>query len=381
MKICIALTLTFCAALLTSGCTSTDIKAEEKGLDHIERNFNATAGGHLTLVSEFGAIDVQTADQDQVTVVVSKSTKSLKKAAQQALADFQVAFITEDADPHIFDEFKESAEMPIHLSPPPEETDLRIEGRFGKGQKHWRKVLGKLDIRFRVTVPKRYNLDLLTQGGHITVDDLDGTLRARTAGGHLRFGQITGPVSGHTSGGHITLAACENLVYLRTSGGNIEVVDVKGDVTARTSGGNLRFGDIHGTLIGRTSGGSIKVASCTGGAEVRTSGGSISLQNVGGDVNAKTSGGSIKTTITSQLTGDCSLHTSGGSITATLIPNIAIDVDAKTSGGSVSTDFVVESLIQGKVPKNRLEGRINGGGPRLKLKTSGGSIHLKQGDG
>ena len=72
------------------------------------------------------------------------------------------------------------------------------------------------------------------------------------------------------------------------------------------------------------------------------------------------------------------MRTSGGGITLTLIPDIAVDLEAKTSGGHVSTDFEVESTIQGKVPKNRLEGRINGGGPLLKLRTSGGSIRLQK---
>ena len=60
------------------------------------------------------------------------------------------------------------------------------------------------------------------------------------------------------------------------------------------------------------------------------------------------------------------------------MPDIAIDVDAETSGGQVSTDFVVALVIQGKVPKNRLKGSINGGGPLLKLRTSAGSIRLQK---
>ena len=74
----------------------------------------------------------------------------------------------------------------------------------------------------------------------------------------------------------------------------------------------------------------------------------------------------------------CSLRTSGGTITCTLIPDVAVDLEAKTSGGRVSTDFVVEPDIQGKISKSRLEGSINGGGPLLKLRTSGGNIHLQK---
>ena len=82
--------------------------------------------------------------------------------------------------------------------------------------------------------------------------------------------------------------------------------------------------------------------------------------------------------MTTQPQDECNLRTSGGGITLTLIPDIAVDVEAETSGGRVSTDFAVESAIQGKVPRNRLKGSINGGGPLLKLRTSGGSIRLQK---
>jgi hypothetical protein len=55
-----------------------------------------------------------------------------------------------------------------------------------------------------------------------------------------------------------------------------------------------------------------------------------------------------------------------------------MSLDAETSVGRISTDFAVTSVIQGKVPKNRLKGGINGGGPLLKLRTSAGSIRLQK---
>ena len=318
-------------------------------LEKIERTYSVKVGGNLTIVSEFGAIEVETADQNQVEIVVTKAAKSLNRSAKEALADFEVVFS-------------------------PEDTDVHIEGKFKQGQERWRKILNRLEIRFHVTVPKDYNVDLETQAGGIKVGDLDGKVRAHTSGGSLRFGNITGTVWGRTSGGSIELTSCGSPVDLKTSGGSIEVVDVQ----AQTSGGSLRFGAIQGSIWGKTSGGSIGVASCSGGADVKTSGGSIKLQSIGGDVNAKTSGGSIHAVMETQLQDACNLRTSGGGITVVLIPDIAINVDAETSGGRVSTDFTVASIIQGKVPKNKLKGSINGGGPLLTLHTSGGNIYLQK---
>lgn len=356
MKASIALTTSFSVLLLfyCAGCQSTPLKAEEHIVNKIERTYNVETGGNLTIVSEFGAIDVHTAEEDKIEIVVTKESKfKLLGSAQEMLEDFELAFKHEDADVH-------------------------IEGVFKRGREHWRKQLNRLKIQFLVTIPKAYNVDLDTASGSISVADLNGNVRAKTSGGSLRFGNITGTVWGRTSGGSIKLTSSGSPATLKTSGGSIEVGDVAGDIHVQTSGGNLRFGEIQGSVSGKTSGGSIKVGKCSGGVDVHTSGGNITLESVTGSVNAKTSGGSIQAALIEQLHDECSLRTSGGNITVTLIPDIAIDVDATTGGGNVSTDFTVASTIQGKVPKNRLKGSINSGGSLLKLHTSGGNIRLQK---
>lgn len=323
-------------------------------MEKIEKAFSVKSGGNLTVVSEFGAIEIQTAEQDEVKVVITKESKfKLVGTIQEVLEDFEVAF--------------------EHEGP-----DVRIEGAFKRGREHWQKKLNRLKIRFLITVPQQYNVDLDTSSGGISVTDLNGDVRAGTSGGSLHLGDITGSVWGRTSGGSIKLTSSGSQADLKTSGGSIEVVNVAGDVHAQTSGGSLRFGEIQGSIWGKTSGGSIKVTKCSGGADVQTSGGTIRLESVSGNVKAKTSGGSIRAAMTTQPQNECSFRTSGGGITVMLIPDIAVDVEAETRGGHVATDFVVKSTLQGKVPKNRLEGSINGGGPLLKLHTSGGNIHLQK---
>lgn len=140
-----------------------------------------------------------------------------------------------------------------------------------------------------------------------------------------------------------------------------------------TAGGSIRISDLHGNIDAHTSGGSIKVGNITGQVKLDTSGGSIGVEAVSGPVNAKTSGGSIKVRITEQLTADSELKTSGGSITATIPQNMQIDINARTSGGRVHSDFEID----GSTKKQYVNGKINGGGPELTLRTSGGSIRIQ----
>jgi hypothetical protein len=146
------------------------------------------------------------------------------------------------------------------------------------------------------------------------------------------------------------------------------------NVDLNTSGGSLSIEDLTGELDARTSGGSINVGNIVGDVKLHTSGGSIQTDTITGNLNAHTSGGSIKVTIDKQPTEDAKLTTSGGSITAYLIPDVQLNISASTSGGRVKSDFE----IAGKVKKMSVRGSINGGGPKLILKTSGGSIKIKE---
>jgi hypothetical protein len=141
-----------------------------------------------------------------------------------------------------------------------------------------------------------------------------------------------------------------------TSGGSIGISDLKGKVDAHTSGGSISLGHIDGLV------------------DVRTSGGSISVDEVTGTIKAHTSGGSVSAKISRQPTGDSKLTTSGGSITVYLADDIAVDLTARTSGGRVHSEFDVN----GETSKRSINGTINGGGPKLILKTSGGGVRVKQ---
>jgi len=126
----------------------------------------------------------------------------------------------------------------------------------------------------------------------------------------------------------------------------------------------------------KSSGGSIDVHHVGGDLYARTSGGSIAIDEALGAVDAQTSGGSIRANFARQPRADSRLSTSGGGITISVAPNVAFDVDAHTSGGDVDTDVPVTLL--GRQSESSLQGKINGGGPKLVLRSSGGGIRLRK---
>ncbi len=341
--------------------------------DRVKKSFAVSAGGQLTVNADRGSIEVTAAEGENVEVEVIRKVRVASDAkAKEILEDHELTFNHEGANVEIL---------------------AKYHGATGR---LWRELWNRLQVRFVISVPKKYSVDLKTAGGSITVSDLAGKVKAETSGGSLKLGRIQGPVNGRTSGGSISLAAATEAVEVKTSGGRIEVGEVEATVTAQTSGGSIKIARAKGDAIAKTSGGSITVeeaaakleAETSGGsihlgkvagpATAHTSGGSIDIAEISGAINASTSGGSVSARLTGQPKGDCSLRSSGGGIRVDLSEKVAVDLDARTSGGRVTTDLPVTITVQGEQKSNHLQGKINGGGPALVLKTSGGGIHLRK---
>jgi DUF4097 and DUF4098 domain-containing protein YvlB len=197
-----------------------------------------------------------------------------------------------------------------------------------------------VNVDFVISMPAAFATDLHTSGGPITVGDVNGKVKARTSGGPIALGRIGAPVDARTSGGPITLA------------------EAKGDVNLDTSGGNISVGKVEGA------------------ADLSTSGGGIKIESVVNTLRAHTSGGSIRAGILGPLKDDCELSTSGGGVRVTVDKAAAFKLDASTSGGDVDAEGLTLTLEKGR-GRSRLAGNVNGGGPLLKLRTSGGDIEVR----
>ena len=328
----------------------------EATFEDIVKAFPVTAGGKLTIDADCGEIDVQTTEDDTLSVRVQR--------AAQIKANRRAAEILKNLDVQI-----------TH-----EASDVKIEAKFVGNAKRWQKRKNGLDVQFEILVPRHYNLDLKTACDDISVVNVTGDVNAETFRAGIRFQDITGHIDATTSIGNIDLKAFNGDVVLQTTGGNIALADGTGDVKAKTSGGNLHVAHVTGAVNGQTSGGNITLRGCKGGADLKTAGGSIEVEN-DRPVLAKTAGGSIRCQLQEVSASQSlllDLETMGGGINVSLVPDIAATVEAKVLGGSVTTEFPITVEASGTVKPDQLQGVINGGGPLLKLRSVGGNIILRK---
>ena len=293
------------------------LAARSETEDHLQKSFNVTPGGKLTVEVNVGSIEVTASDRKDVAIELFRKADARGSGG---------------AD-------REKAELQKHeVTFTQEGNNVVVHAQRQKDTESARNM--SLNYRYVILVPAKFDADVKTSGGSIKVADLNGDLKAHTSGGSLKFAHIRGPIDGHTSGGSIDVANSEGKVSIKTSGGSIKVNKHKGDVVAKTSGGG------------------------------------VSVEDVEGQVQASTSGGSVTASL-AKITGECRLETSGGGINVAVPGNAAVDIDAKTNGGRVHSDLPVAGTINDK-RHNVLQGKVNGGGTPFVLRTSGGSIHLKK---
>ena len=276
---------------------------------------------------------------------------------------------------------------------------------------------------FSVTVPREMALvKLETAGGNVDASGLAGRVEAESGGGSMKLDDIAGGASAETGGGSIDIGTVSGDLGLHTGGGTIEVRHANGKVVAETGGGSVDIqAGAQGATI-ETGGGSVQVRQCNGKVKVSTGGGSVDLSDVGGPAEIETGGGSIRLTsakghvhaetggggielygvpsaraetgaggITVKLvnTGgernNSDLETSAGDITVYIANDVAINVRASVDMGNghhITSDFSdIRIASEGDKwgPKTlTAEGKLNGGGPMLKVHTSSGDICFKR---
>jgi hypothetical protein len=108
------------------------------------------------------------------------------------------------------------------------------------------------------------------------------------------------------------------------------------------------------------------------GVDVRTAGGDVRVDGVGGGVVVRTGAGSVQV---AEVSGPVDVETRRGGIAVAVPAELGAELDALTDGGRVLVEHAVRT--RGVLDPGRLRGTINGGGPVLRLRASGGSILVR----
>jgi DUF4097 and DUF4098 domain-containing protein YvlB len=401
--------------------------AEAAALDDTaEKSFLVAPGGKLVINADRGSIDLTTAETTNLEVKVFRQVDRVSQArAEEILANHSVTFeqkaevvtITGREKRRLTGFFnRDSGNLRVRWQvalPKNFSLDARTSGediRLGPeldGRATVQTSSGSIDIK---TV--HGSVEARNSGGNIKVERAGSDLLAQTSSGSIHLGRVAGSVEAHDSGGDISMNSVGDAVLAETSsgsikikfargnvvakdsGGDIKVEQAGGGVEARTSSGTITLGIVRGEIKAKNSGGDVVIGEVQGAVEVSTSSGTILITKLVGTAGLKNSGGRIEVKEASgavlgdtsrgpfgvgwagQPAGETRLNTSGGDIKVRLKESIGLNLEAKANGGRVACDMPI--LIQSGQREDHLEGKINGGGPLLRLEASGGSIALRR---
>ena len=222
--------------------------------------------------------------------------------------------------------------------------------------------------------------------------------------GDLRRPLVNGSITYTTVVGDVVINEIRGGALLTTGAGRVELGSVDGDATVRSRGGALQLGEILGTLNASTRAGDIFVEAARRGGTLETTGGTIRLIYTGGPTRITTGGGDIVVrqafgpTIASTRSGDISvtmdpsvgrqlidLRTENGNIVLNVSPKFTGDIDLtifttdpvahKVTSDLAGLSITNEAQADGRT-RIRATGKVNGGGERVTLQATGGSIRI-----
>jgi DUF4097 and DUF4098 domain-containing protein YvlB len=200
----------------------------------------------------------------------------------------------------------------IAANPPIEQTGNII--RIGGHHENLRNI----SIDYEIQAPENVFLEAASGSGNITDDGIGENAKLSTGSGNIHATGLRGSFTVGTGSGDI---------YAEQTG--------MGDVKAQTGSGNLELRNLNGGLRGGTGSGDIKV---------------------GGTPSSP-----------------WHLETGSGNVEF-WAGNAALTLDASTGSGNIHSDK--EMLTQGTNDHHHVTGKINGGGPTVRISTGSGDIRV-----
>lgn len=336
-------------------------------------------------VTSIGAVSVKGWSQDQVSYSLIKRVKARNEAeARRLLNGFRLK--TSKHGDFTFLEVQSSfGSADLQMSAPRSLNEVVIGASGG--------AIDALDLDglFRAdTGAGRLNLDRLggdveakTAGGDVVLGSIAGNVRCISGAGNIHANKIGGEAVLATGGGEIVVQQAGGSVRCSTAAGGIRIVRAGGPVVVDTAGGPIDVGSARGMVTAINSGGPIDVKAATG-VRCESAGGGVRLSNVSGNLRVSTAVGSIIAYLLSgQPAADSFLTTGAGDITLWIPSNLRVTIRAQNDSFGGAKRIVSE--FPGLVWKTDgasavAEGKINGGGPLVRVALTNGTIYiLRQG--
>ncbi len=216
----------------------------------------------------------------------------------------------------------------------------------------WRRT-HRTAIHLDVRLPPNLDVRAQTPGGSVNAAGLSGTIDLSVRGGSATTRHLNGPLKVQGGGGSLTIRDCaESSLDLQWTAGPVILEQIAGPST---------------TLYAVSAPSTLQ--DLRGSVDLTVHGAPLTLRNLDGRCEATVRGGPL--TYHGAPTEHTALTTVGGSLQSHLPPSHAAALTL--TGDRVALDEAFP--FDGERTTKRIEGTLNGGGPKLRLHAVQGTAH------
>jgi DUF4097 and DUF4098 domain-containing protein YvlB len=232
------------------------------------------------------------------------------------------------------------------------------------GKPDFRVATQEANVRIEIWDQNKIEAKVTTTGWHIGGANSDVQILERQQGNAVEF-ELRQPHRLHfaiSSDTHridleIHMPRSAKL-SVRTGDGDVIAKGLEGELDFTTSDGRLDLDNVDGALRLHTSDGAARVSGRFDVLELRTSDGQVEVEARPG----------------SQLREAWDVRSSDGNVRLSVPADLAANVELSASDGSITTNIPL--TVEGKFSRHEVHGKMNGGGNRLTVRTSDGSVTL-----
>jgi hypothetical protein len=124
-----------------------------------------------------------------------------------------------------------------------------------------------------------------------------------------------------------------------------------------------------------TVNGGIEIAGITGRITAEATNGGVKAHDVSGAIDASTTNGGVEVDLAAVADAGVKLGCTNGGIRLRLPTTAKATIAARITNGGINTDGI-NLETAGEASRRRLDGRMNGGGPRIELEGTNGGIRI-----
>lgn len=235
------------------------------------------------------------------------------------------------------------------------------------------------DFKQKETVEWRKTYDL-QPGGRLEISNVNGKIDVEPATGNSV--EIVAEKSARGASVEAAKAALERIEIQE----NVSPTNVRIETKLQRGGGGLFNGSnqqvhyivkVPASLDVRfsTVNGGIELSGLKGRIAAEATNGGVKAHDVSGAIDASTTNGGVEVELAQVAESGVKLGCTNGGIELKLPSDAKATISARITNGGINTDGInLESV--GEVSRRRLEGRMNGGGPKIDLEGTNGGIRI-----